>query len=258
MTTQDEYRLPNDLIERLSAVRSVGIITGAGVSAESGMPTYRGKGGIYDDPEDGERTVEALSGPALLADPDRTWRAVAGLAHASAEARPNAGHEAIAAIEEIVDRFVLLTQNVDGLHQLAGSRNVIDIHGNIFATRCMSCGETDLLDRESLPALDRAPRCDRCQGILRPDAVLFEEMLPTDKVRRMDLEFRLDVPDLVIAAGTSAIFPYISQPVWFARESGKLTVEVNPEPTVLSGIVDFALRGPSGRYLPLIRDALAG
>jgi NAD-dependent deacetylase len=258
MSTQDENRLPDDLVQRLSAVRSVGIITGAGVSAESGIPTYRGKGGIYDDPEEGERTVEALSGPALLADPDRTWRAVADLARASAHARPNAGHEAIAAIEEIVDRFVLLTQNVDGLHQLAGSKNVIDIHGNVFATRCMSCGETGLLNRETLPTLDRAPHCHRCQGVLRPDAVLFEEMLPVDKVQRMDLELRLDVPDLVVVAGTSAIFPYIGQPVWFAKEAGKLTVEVNPEPTLLSGIVDYALRGPSGRYLPLIRDALAG
>jgi NAD-dependent deacetylase len=182
---------------------------------------------------------------------------VAKLARASAAAQPNPGHHAIAEIETIVERFVLLTQNVDGLHQLAGSRNVIDIHGNVFATRCMSCGAGGTLGRETLPALAAAPCCDACGGVLRPDAVLFEEMLPQEKVLRMDAEFRLNAPDLVIAAGTSAMFPYISQPVLFAREFGKLTVEVNPEPTVLSGIVDHALRGPSGRYLPLIRDALA-
>jgi len=89
-------RLPAELIERLAAVRSVGVITGAGVSAESGIPTYRGAGGIYDDPEEGDRTVEALTGSTLIEDPDRTWRAVARLARASASAQPNPGHHAIA------------------------------------------------------------------------------------------------------------------------------------------------------------------
>lgn len=256
MDTRAEFSLPDPLVQRLRFVRSVGVITGAGVSAESGIPTYRGKGGIYDDPEEGERTVEALSGSTLLADPDRTWRAVARLARASAAARPNAAHVAIAAIEGLVDRFVLLTQNVDGLHQLAGSRNVIDIHGNVFATRCMACDRTGRLARETLAGLDRAPHCEECGGVLRPDAVLFEEMLPVDKLRRIDREFRADPPDLVLAAGTSALFPYISQPVFLASESGRLTVEVDPEPTALSAIVAFALRGPAGRYLPLIRDAL--
>jgi NAD-dependent deacetylase len=252
----DDLTLPAGLVERLGDVRRVGVITGAGVSAESGIPTYRGQGGIYDDPEEGDRTVEALTGSTLLTHPDRTWRAVAKLARASADAQPNPGHHAIAAMERITERFILLTQNVDGLHQLAGSRNVIDIHGNVFATRCMSCDNTGMLDRGTLPTLQSAPHCERCNGIMRPDAVLFEEMLPRDKVQRMDEEFRLHVPDLVIAAGTSAMFPYISQPVLFARQLGRLTVEVNPEPTMLSEIVDYALRGPAGRFLPLIRDVL--
>jgi len=248
--------LPGPLVARLRCVRSVGVITGAGVSAESGIPTYRGKGGIYDDPEEGDRTVEALSGPTLLADPDRTWRAVARLARASAAARPNPAHVAIAAMESVVERFVLLTQNVDGLHYLAGSRNVIDIHGDVFATRCMGCGLAGRLEREALAELHRAPRCASCGGTLRPDAVLFGEMLPPDKLRRIDLEFHADPPDLVVAAGTSALFPYISQPVFVARALGRLTVEINPEPTALSGIVDFKLRGPAGNYLPLLLEAL--
>jgi len=256
MNAAPEFSLPEGLRRRLLSVRSVGVITGAGVSAESGIPTYRGKGGIYDDPEEGDRTVEALSGPTLLADPDRTWRAVARLARVSAAARPNPAHLAIAALEGVVERFVLLTQNVDGLHYLAGSRNVIDIHGDVFATRCMSCDATGRLRPESLAALDRAPVCASCGGILRPDAVLFEEMLPMDKLRRIDREFHADPPDLVVAAGTSAVFPYISRPVFVARALGRLTVEVNPEPTALSGIVDYALRGPAGGYLPLILRAL--
>jgi NAD-dependent deacetylase len=251
-----DLALPPDLRERLRSVRSVGVITGAGVSAESGIPTYRGKGGIYDDPEEGDRTVEALSGSTLRSDPDRTWRAVARLAAASVAARPNAAHVAIAAIERKVTRFVLLTQNVDGLHQLAGSRNVIDIHGSVFATRCMGCGAEGSLDRKRLPNLVRAPRCDCCSGVVRPDAVLFEEMLPVEKIRRIDDEFHRHVPDLVIAAGTTAYFPYIAEPVLHARRCGKLTVEVNPEPTLLTPHVGHALRGPAGGYFPLVLDAL--
>jgi NAD-dependent deacetylase len=256
MTQRDANEIPTALVDRLRKVRSVGVITGAGVSAESGIPTYRGQGGIYDDPEEGDRTVEALSGPTLLADPDRTWRAVAKLARASAGAQPNAGHHAIAAIERKVERFVLLTQNVDGLHYQAGSRNVIDIHGDVFATRCTGCDTRGRLERESLPGLDAAPRCGQCGGVLRPDAVLFEEMLPQRKLERIHLEFRVNTPDLVIAAGTTAVFPYISAPVHLAQQAGKLTVEVNPEPTVLSSVVDHALRGPAGVYLPLIEEAL--
>ena len=231
-------------------MRSVGAITGAGVSAESGIPTYRGRGGLYDDPAEGERTVQALTGSTLLRDPDRTWRAVAGLARLSTGARPNAGHEAVVSMERRAERFVLLTQNVDGLHQAAGSRNVIDIHGHVLDTLCMDCGARGALDREILPALEAAPVCPSCGGTLRPDVVLFDEMLPVDKLERIRKEFYDTVPDLVVAAGTTALFPYIAEPVVFARRAGKLTVEVNPEPTILSDTVDFSLRGPASEYLP--------
>ena len=118
-----DQALPEKLRLALEKVRSVGAITGAGVSAESGIPTYRGKGGIYDDPSEGDRTVEALSGRTMAADPDRTWRTIGELISKSSRARPTAAHRALVDIEEKVERFVLLTQNVDGLHQLAGSRN---------------------------------------------------------------------------------------------------------------------------------------
>ena len=180
--------LPAALVDALSKVRSVGVITGAGVSAESGIATYRGQGGVYDDPEEGDRTIEALTASTLQSDPDRTWRAIARVARESAGAQPNAGHMAIAGIERRVERFVLLTQNVDGLHQSAGSRNIIDIHGTVAETTCMSCERQAAFDaREELARLEAAPRC-RCGGVLRPNAVLFGEMLPHDKVRRMHAE----------------------------------------------------------------------
>jgi NAD-dependent deacetylase len=249
--------LPAELLERLRDVRSVGAITGAGVSAESGIQTYRGKGGIYDDLEDGERTVEALSGHMLLSDPDRTWRAVGRLARQAIGARPNPAHLALVDLESRLDRFVLLTQNVDGLHQLAGSRNVIDIHGNVHEAVCMSCGGIARLDSERLVSIEVTPRCERCRGPMRPNAVLFGELLPTDKIARIHDEFHHRPPDLVLVAGTSALFPYISYPVELAREAGKLTVEINPEPTLLSDRVDHTLRGKAGDFLPWIADAIS-
>jgi len=251
------YALPGPLIERLRKVRSAGAITGAGISAESGIRTYRGKGGLYDDPEEGERTIEAVSGSTLLSDPDRTWRVLSHMVMQAGAARPNSGHYALAAMEKKLERFVLLTQNVDGLHQLAGSKNVIDIHGNIFNTSCMSCGERGGLERGALERIERAPRCGRCSGVIRPDVVLFEEMLPMEKVARIHREFAQNPPDVVLAIGTTALFPYITEPVLIAGHAGRLTVEINPEPTMLSDHVDFQLRGPAGAYLPLIEQEIS-
>lgn len=248
--------LPARLAERLRAVRSVGAITGAGVSAESGIRTYRGQGGIYDDPEDGERTVEALSGPTLLGDPDRTWRAVAALSGMAVHARPNPAHRALVEMERRAARFVLLTQNVDGLHQMAGSCNVIDIHGDVAVTECRGCGARGRIEREERAHLRAAPLCAACGSVLRPGVVLFGEMLPEDKVARLRAAFYEDPPDLVLVAGTTALFPYIAGPVQEARRRGRLTVEVNPEETVLCGTVDFSLRGPAGVWLPAIAKAL--
>jgi NAD-dependent deacetylase len=248
--------LPAPLVERLRGVRSIGAITGAGVSRGSGLPTYRGRGGIYDDPAEGDRTVEALSGPTFAVDPDRTWRAVAALALRICAARPGAAHRALAGIERRVERFVLLTQNVDGLHHRAGSRHVIDIHGDILETRCLSCAAIGRLDRGTLPTLEHAPRCERCSGMLRPGVVLFGELLPEDKVRRMVDEFHRSVPDLVLIAGTSALFPYVTEPLLSAQARGKLTVEINPETTQASRLVGFSLRGAADAYQPRIEQAL--
>jgi NAD-dependent deacetylase len=249
--------LPAELESRLATVASVAAITGAGISSESGIPTYRGKGGLYDDPAEGEATIEALSGRTLAVDPDRTWEAIGKLARRAAAARPNPAHRALAAIERSVERFVLLTQNVDGLHQLAGSRNVIDIHGSIDLAQCTVCRRERRFERAELAAIDRTPSCPSCGAGLRPGAVLFGELLPGDKVRRMEEQLFRDVPDLVIAIGTSALFPYITAPVDHARRHGRLTVEVNPDPTGLSARVDFSLRGRAGAWLPEIARAIS-
>jgi NAD-dependent deacetylase len=264
----DGFELPQGLAARLRGVRSVGVITGAGISAESGIPTYRGKGGIYDDPEEGDRTIEALSAPTLISDPDRTWRALYQIAGAAAGAKPNAGHAAIVEIETRVERFVLLTQNVDGLHRMAGSRNIIDIHGDAFSLICTGCGrENRFADpRAPLACTDhlciademkrgRAPRC-RCGRVYRPEVVLFGEMLPAEKIARLYDEFYTNPPELVISVGTSNMFPYIVEPIVVAAKAGRLTVEVNPEPTTISDLVDYHLQAAAGEVLPALASAM--
>ncbi len=248
--------LPADLLEALAGITSMGVITGAGVSAESGIQTYRGQGGLYDDEREGDATVEALSASTLNHDPARTWRVVSELARMAVDAAPNPAHHAIARIEQSLERFVLLTQNVDGLHKLAGSRNVIDIHGDVLDTRCRDCGLRGRLTPDEVRALQSTPLCSECGGILRPDAVLFGEMLPEDKIRRLHSELYEDPPELVLIAGTTAVFPYIAEPVVMAGRMGRLTVEVNPEPTIVSEHVRWSLRGRAGDILPLIAEAL--
>jgi NAD-dependent deacetylase len=246
-----------ELAPELAEVRRLGVITGAGISSESGIPTYRGIGGVYADPARGDEIIESLSGHTLDLDPDRTWRALAELAAHARGAAPNAGHLAIAEMERLVPEFVLLTQNVDDLHLAAGSRNVIRVHGSIHDTRCLSCAAASSMTREALAALESAPSCPSCGGMLRPGAVLFGEMLPADAVRRMDAEFALRPPDAILVVGTSALFPYIVGPVVEAARARRLTIEVNPEQTQLSPVVEFHLQGRAGDYLPLIAEALA-
>jgi NAD-dependent deacetylase len=246
--------LPGDLLKALAHVRSVCAITGAGVSAESGVPTYRGKGGLYDDPSEGDRIIEALSAPTLERDPDRTWQVIGALAQRCLAAKPNAGHYALVEIEKKVERFVLLTQNVDGLHLRAGSQNVIDIHGDRLSTMCMDCGAQGRLTDPA--AISRTPRCPACEGRLRPGVVLFGEMLPAEKVARIEREFYANVPDCVMIAGTTAQFPYIVMPVLTAAQAGKLTIEINPEETEITPAVEYSLRGTAGELLPAIAAAI--
>ena len=248
--------LNRELLDRLQGVQRVAAITGAGISRECGIPTYRGPGGLYDDPEVGDATVAALSAETLQRDPDRTWSVLGDLARLAAGTEPGLGHRALVAIENSVESFVLLTQNVDGLHEAAGSRNVIDIHGHVFDTLCTGCGREGVLDRCRLENIRRALRCEDCGERLRPQVVLFGEMLSMEKVERIHEEFYRQIADLTIITGTSAIFPYVTEPVIVAHREGRLTIEIDPAETSLSDFVDFSLRGEAGHFLPLIAEAL--
>lgn len=228
------------LAKKLAQSERVLFITGAGISAESGLPTYRGVSGLYNDAvtEDGVSIETALSAHVFASRPEITWRYLAQVEKTCRSAQPNAAHLAIAELERYIPYVLILTQNIDGLHQNAGSSQVVEIHGslrNLFCTHCNFKESVDSWENRSLP-----PMCPACGGMLRPDVVLFDENLPTDAVDRLHDELELGF-DMVITIGTSGTFPYIAQPVIQAAQAGIPTVEINPIKTKLSRHVDFHL-----------------
>ncbi len=216
-------------------------ITGAGISADSGLPTYRGIGGLYHErlTEHGLTIEEALSGHMMARRPEITWKYIAEIEHTCRDARPNDAHRAIAALEREKPGAWVLTQNVDGLHRAAGSRHLIEIHGTVHHLRCTECPHRR--DVPDFDGLTLPPACPLCGGVLRPDIVLFGEMLPTPAVDRLEAVLVAGV-DLVVSIGTTSVFPYIAGPVWWAREAGVPSVEINPGDTEVSHLVDHRLR----------------
>lgn len=221
--------------------RSILFITGAGVSADSGLPTYRGVGGLYDDADtdDGVPIEVALSGPMFRARPELTWKHIAVIELTGRGVVPNRAHHVIAAIERAKPRVFTLTQNVDGLHTAAGARNVIEIHGNIHTLLCPRCGASRAV--ADYAGLVIPPRCTSCDAIVRPTVVLFEEALPVEAVEVMQRELERGF-ELVVSVGTSSLFPYIAGPVVDAAEQGVPTIEINPGQSVVSRVVDLHVR----------------
>jgi len=228
----------------LHRARSILFVTGAGLSADSGLPTYRGIGGLYEDrtTDDGLAIEDALSGEMFARRPELTWRHIHEIELACRGARPNRGHQIIALFQRRFPRVVVVTQNVDGFHRRAGAKDVIEIHGDVHALRCTVCDWRDRVADFSQLALP--PRCPRCRAIVRPDVVLFGEMLPAAPFARLENELARGF-DVVFAIGTSAVFPYIARPVLLARARGRPAVEINPGTTDLSDIVDFRIQAPA-------------
>lgn len=242
---------------RLRRARRVLFVTGAGISADSGLPTYRGVGGLYEDAttSEGYTIEDALSGEVLRRHPDITWKYLAQIERTCRGALPNPAHRVIARLEERVPQVVVFTQNVDGLHADAGSTNVIEIHGNLRQLHCVACAhEREVRD---YGALDIPPACPACGQGVRPRVVLFGEMLPLDALRRFEEEMARGF-DLVFSIGTSARFPYVVQPLLWSRAGGVPTVEVNPDETELSRLVDFPLRMRAAPAMERIWELLIG
>ncbi len=226
---------------RLARARRVLFVTGAGISADSGLPTYRGIGGLYNDQhtDDGLPIEVALSGEVMEIQPEITWKHLAQIEATCRGAKPNAAHRIIAALQERVSTTVL-TQNIDGFHRQAGSTDLIEIHGDLFELYCPHCGHRETrADYSGLKQLP--PPCPHCLGHLRPAVVLFGEALPKPAVQR--LEQILDEGyDLVFSIGTTSVFPYIAQPFVAARQFDALAVEINPTPTEVSRFADVTWR----------------
>jgi NAD-dependent deacetylase len=228
------------IAQRLLRCRSLLFITGAGMSADSGLPTYRGVGGLYNsgETEEGFAIEELLSGEMLCEHPEWTWKYLRQIEAACRGAAHNRGHTVIAEMEQHFPRVWTLTQNVDGFHRAAGSRNVIAIHGDLHAIRCTNCmHQFTVADYAGLPEL---PRCEICAAVLRPEVVLFGERLPESGFGELKRQLREGF-DIVFSIGTTSVFPYIALPVELALQREKPSVEINPATTRVSDLVMYRL-----------------
>ncbi len=240
------------IAEELRRARRVLFVTGAGISADSGLPTYRGIGGLYNDQttEDSFSIETALSGSMLETNPAITWKYLHQIEHSCRGARFNDAHAIIA---EWQDHFevCVLTQNIDGFHRDAGSRNLIEIHGDIHDIHCTRCDYAATVPDYS--DLNMPPACPRCHALVRPRVVLFGEVLPTPAIQQLYRELDQGF-DLVFSIGTTSVFPYIAGPVVQASQMGIPTVEINPGETNVTRFVDYKLAAGAAVSLRAIRQ----
>ena len=232
---------PQGLTEKLMHAGRVAVLSGAGVSAESGVPTFRGTDGLWR-----RYRAEDLATPeAFERDPTLVWEWYDWRRQLIARCEPNPAHHAIAALEAGVPEFLLITQNVDGLHRKAGSRKMVELHGNLWRVRCLS--EDTITENAEAPLASIPPRC-ACGGLLRPDVVWFGEPLSTEAIRQA--YDAAETCDLMLVVGTSALVqPAASLPM-IAKAHGAYVVEVNLEPTPFSALADEAHHGKAGEILP--------
>ncbi len=246
----------NTIAEILAAeVGRIFFVTGAGISADSGLPTCRGIGGLYNSgvTEDGYTIDEAISGDMLYRNPAISWKYISQIEVSCREASFNRAHEVIAEMEQAFDHVCVLTQNIDGFHHRAGSKNVIDIHGDIHDLACMSCEYTATVkDYSALTTFP--PVCPECGGVIRPGVVLLGEQHTLDKVNRIMEEWTENF-DIVFSVGTTNVFPYTSHLIHYARYHKILTVEINPGETHVSDIVDFKINAGAAETLDAIWEA---
>ena len=240
------------LVDRLAEAEHVAVLTGAGISAESGIPTFRDPGGLWKefDPQELANVEAFLDNPELVQGWYRHRRQVVE------DAEPNAGHRALADLEAHGSDVAVVTQNVDDLHHRAGSSTVIELHGNITHNYCMDCERAAAPDTVDAAIQEGTPaRCPECDGLIRPDVVWFGEMLPPDAMERADAATHR--ADVFLSVGTSAVvYPAARLPV-AAQEQDAYVAEINPDTTGITDNVDESIRGPAGEVLPDLIDAVA-
>lgn len=240
--------IPRNIIDRLRESASVAVMTGAGMSAESGVPTFRGEEGLWHR----YRAEELATPQAFAHDPRLVWEWYDFRRQKIAAAEPHAGHVALARLEEMLPHFTLITQNIDGLHRRAGSRRILELHGNIMRARCVD--EQKVVESVPNPLTEIPPRCE-CGALLRPDVVWFGEGLPEDVLAEAFRE--ASEADVMLVVGTSAVvYPAAAIPA-AAAQAGALLVEVNPDSTPLSSQARYAVTAKAGEFLPRLVEALS-
>jgi NAD-dependent deacetylase len=226
---------------KLTECDNVVVLTGAGISAESGVPTFRGQGGLWRQ----YRATDLATPEAFAQDSRLVWEFYNWRREVLAPLHPNPGHLALAAMESRFAHFTLITQNIDGLHQTAGSRKMIELHGNIWWVRCNGCGAVKEDRRVPLPEL---PICGTCGALLRPNVVWFGEMLDS---AILDLAYRsIEACQVMMVIGTSGVVQPAASMGATARRRGAFVAEINLEPTPYTGAYDLSILGKSGEVLP--------
>jgi len=238
-----EFAISDRLRNLLVPSTRVAVLTGAGVSAESGVPTFRSHDGLWKK----FKPEELATFEAFMANPKLVWEWYNYRRELMNEVEPNPGHRTLADWEKYFDHFALITQNVDGLHRKAGSTRIYELHGNIQKNKCANCGRPGEVPEKIDP--ENLPHCD-CGGLMRPDVVWFGELLPAKVIE--EAWAKAEECELFFSLGTSSVVqPAASLPL-VAKRGGAYIVEVNPEETPLSGMFDEVFRGPSGVVLPQI------
>ncbi len=238
----------SEFIDKLKSAKSVVFFTGAGISAESGISTFRGKDGIWNK----LRPEELANFDSFMRNPDMVWEWYQYRRKIINDSHPNPAHLAIAESEKLFDKVSVVTQNVDNLHGRAGSNTIYELHGNIERNFCVKCGA--FYNSADYHFTEQAPRCEKCGGLVRPDVVWFGEMLPQEVFA--EAEKAAEWSDICFVVGTSAVvYPAAYIPLT-AKKNGSYIVEVNIEETDLSGYADYSLFGKAGEILPEIMGVL--
>jgi NAD-dependent deacetylase len=239
-----DLNFSNEFLERLENADSIVFFTGAGISAESGIATFRGENGIWNK----FKPEELANFDAFLRNPDMVWEWYQYRRSIVHSASPNPGHTAIADFENFYKDVTVVTQNIDNLHRRAGSKTIYELHGNIERNYCIDCHT--FYNLPDLKIEDKAPKCEKCGGLIRPDVVWFGEFLPEDAFSNS--QNAAERCDICFIVGTSAVvYPAAYIPLT-AKESGACLVEINVEETEISRLVDISFLGESGKIMPKI------
>jgi NAD-dependent deacetylase len=235
----------NTLRTALRKAERVTVLTGAGISAESGVPTFRGADGLWEN----YNVMDLATPEAFANDPELVWRFYNWRRSLISRLTFNAAHKTLADLETRIPRFTLITQNVDGLHAKAGSRNILEIHGNLWKVRCTGCS---MMVQDDSPNMGHLPRCSRCGGLLRPHVVWFGESLDPE-ILRQSVEASRSC-QVMITIGTSAVVQPAASLAMEAKRSGALTAEINLERTGHSDFMDLVLLGKAGERVPSLLE----